>query len=524
MPGYKHHHTPTESTKGGVLMYIREGLSYSRRGKLENLMYKSKELESIFYEVENPGEKNEIYGCIYKHPCMDADTFNEYLEKLLKIIDSEKKTAYLMGDFNMNLLQTDSEGKIGDFYNILTSHLFVPHITLPTRITSKSKTLIDNIFSNDPDFSNGISGNFTISISDHLPQFLIMPDGLKHPPKKHNLFRRSKNYNKEELVADFLNINWNEIISPIKMDSNYSFNNFIESVNSVLDKHMPWKKMNKKELKLEAKPWITPGILTSIKRRDTLLKKFIACPEGDRKKLLHTQYKILRNKIVALIKLNKKNHYHEYFTKNSADIKKTWKGIKSVINIKAASESLPSSMLINNSSETDPNKIAEGFNSFFSSIAEKLQGNIHSVNTDFKKYLSDRVDTNFVMHSADTEEILRIIVSLNNSKATGPNSIPTEILKLLGPNICFPLKEIINISFATGIYPDRLKLAEIIAVFKKKETHAKSQTIAQSLSSQILTKFLKNLFIRDCIASLNCMSVFLNFNMAFVPNILLIML
>ena len=240
--------------------------------------------------------------------------------------------------------------------------------------------------------------------------------------------------------------------------------------------------MNKKELKLEAKPWITPGILTSIKRRDTLLKKIIACPEWDRKKLLHTQYKILRNKIVALIKLNKKNHYHEYFTKNSADIKKTWKGIKSVINIKAASESLPSSMLINNSSESDPNKIAEGFNSFFSSIAEKLQGNIHSVNTDFKKYLSDRVDVNFVMHSADTEEILRIIFSLNNSKATGPNSIPTEILKLLGPNICFPLKEIINISFATGIYPDRLKLAEIIAVFKKKRRPTPSHKLSPNLS------------------------------------------
>ena len=111
-------------------------------------------------------------------------------------------------------------------------------------------------------------------------------------------------------------------------------------------------------------------------------------------------------------------------------------------------------MLINNSSESDPNKIAKGSTSFFSSIAEKLQGNIHSANTDFKKYLSDRVNTNSVMHSADTEEILRIIVSLNNSKATGPNSIPTEILKLFGPNICFPLKEIINISFVTGIYPD----------------------------------------------------------------------
>ena len=61
--------------------------------------------------------------------------------------------------------------------------------------------------------------------------------------------------------------------------------------------------------------------------------------------------------------------------------------------------------------------------------------------------------------SADTEEVLQIIISLYNSKASGPNSIPTEILKLLGPSICRPLKEIINISFATGIYPDEPKLA-----------------------------------------------------------------
>ena len=149
------------------------------------------------------------------------------------------------------------------------------------------------------------------------------------------------------------------------MDSNYSFDNFISTVNSVLDKHMPWKKMNKKDFKLESKPWITRGILISIKRRDTLLRKYIACPDGDRKVDLHTQYRVLRNKIVALIRLSKKKHYQNYFNQNSADIKKTWKGIKSIINIKAASESLPSSMVINDVSESDPTKIAEGFNSFF---------------------------------------------------------------------------------------------------------------------------------------------------------------
>ena len=172
--------------------------------------------------------------------------------------------------------------------------------------------------------------------------------------------------------------------------------------------------------------------------------------------------------MVALIRLSKNNHFRKYFTNNAEDIKRTWKGIKSIINLKAASGALPASMSINKESESDPTKIAEGLNSYFASIAEKLQGNIYSVNTNFRKYLSDRVDANFLMRSADAEEILRIIASLVNSKATGPNSIPTDILKLLGPSLCVPLREIINISFATGVYPDKLKLAEIIAIFKNK--------------------------------------------------------
>ena len=67
----------------------------------------------------------------------------------------------MSGDFNIDLLKIDSDKDIMNFYNSLTSNLFVPHITLPTRITSHSQTLIDNIFSNDPDFAQGIAGNFT---------------------------------------------------------------------------------------------------------------------------------------------------------------------------------------------------------------------------------------------------------------------------------------------------------------------------------------------------------------------------
>ena len=70
--------------------------------------------------------------------------------------------------------------------------------------------------------------------------------------------------------------------------------------------------------------------------------------------------------------------------------------------------------------ETDPTKIAEGFNVYFSSIAEKLQQNISFGDNNFSKYLHTPLDYNFLFRSVDETEISIIIDSLQNSKATGP--------------------------------------------------------------------------------------------------------
>ena len=59
--------------------------------------------------------------------------------------------------------------------------MFFPHIVQPNRITSHSKTLIDNIFSNYIS-QDIVSGNSTATISDHLPQFVIAPHIFSNVP------------------------------------------------------------------------------------------------------------------------------------------------------------------------------------------------------------------------------------------------------------------------------------------------------------------------------------------------------
>ena len=137
-------------------------------------------------------------------------------------------------------------------------------------------TLVDNIFTNiyNPDMC---SGNFTYQLSDHLASFLISPnENQQHLPKKHNITKRdARNFNQDIFLTDIKQINWDDILQCEQKDTNHSFNPFNDTIEKLLDNHMPKRNITKKEFKQKYKPWVTREILTSIRRRDKLLKKII---------------------------------------------------------------------------------------------------------------------------------------------------------------------------------------------------------------------------------------------------------
>ena len=81
-------------------------------------------------------------------------------------------------------------------------------------------------------------------------------------------------------------------------------------------------------------------------------------------------------------------YYQKFFTKNANDIKKTWKGIRNIINIRNSNKGQTTSMLIGIELSTDPTKIVDGFNSFFASIAKNLQSKIYFAGEDYTNYLN----------------------------------------------------------------------------------------------------------------------------------------
>ena len=238
-------------------------------------------------------------------------------------------------------------------------------------------------------------------------------------------------------------------------------------INNLLDKHAPFKEQAKRKEKLRFKPWITKGILTSIKQRDKIHKEMIKAKNSQTKQLKLSLYKKYRNIIVDLLKKSKESHYRKYFEDNKRNCKAVWNGINEIIYSKSKANAWePNYLLINGKAVSQPKDIAEHFNDYFTSISKELQKHIPPTKRNFPDYLKNPIAESFFLTPTTPEEISDLIQTLSSNKSTGPNSIPTSILKKIKNEISIPLSAIINNSFENGIFPNLLKSAQVIPVFK----------------------------------------------------------
>ena len=103
--------------------------------------------EIVFVEITNCS-KNIIVGCVYRAPSYDSVSFVENLEHQLQILSRENKEICLMGDFNIKLMNYDTDHNVKDFLDFMYSFGLFSLVTKPTRITEINATLIDTIFTN----------------------------------------------------------------------------------------------------------------------------------------------------------------------------------------------------------------------------------------------------------------------------------------------------------------------------------------------------------------------------------------
>ena len=131
---------------------------------------------------------------------------------------------------------------------------------------------------------------------------------------------------------------------------------------------------------------------------------------------------------------------------------------------------IPDKMTINGVDCRDKQVIADNFNSFFASIGEQNARNITKEhrNSSHRDYLTDRIDSQFVFHTTDNNYTIQIIKNIKTSRSIGHDGISSELFKLINNDISACITLIINQSIKSGIFPDRLKIAKVTPIYKKR--------------------------------------------------------
>ena len=163
---------------------------------------------------------------------------------------SKGKITFLAGDFNFNLIKYRQNKGTAKFLKHLFSNNFIPQITLLTRFTSSSKTRID-IFIDNQEFLT-ISGNFTTSISECLPQFTIIESfkELYETNKDKFSYRNIKKFNQKFFNKELKCIGLS--LATKNDDLDLCFRTFFHLSIKTLDKHAPMKQgIRKANMKVE---------------------------------------------------------------------------------------------------------------------------------------------------------------------------------------------------------------------------------------------------------------------------------
>ena len=227
---------------------------------------------------------------------MDPAEFNDvYHHDVLEKLSNKYKTLVLMGNFNIDLLKYDSNIDLSTFLDKMYSSFLLPYILSPSRLTIRSQMLIDNIFSNNIEKDIN-SGNLTSTISDHYAQFLLFENTKPLPPKKdpaiENLQQSFKCMNEEKFRSELNSLDLPNVLHIGNDNVDLSFDLFLDNVDKLILKHAPLKKLTIQEKKLRLKPGITTGILlTSIKTKNRIYRKFLCTKNATTKQQLHDHFK-----------------------------------------------------------------------------------------------------------------------------------------------------------------------------------------------------------------------------------------
>ena len=190
----------------------------------------------------------------------------------------------------------------------------------------------------------------------------------------------------------------------------------------MLDIHAPIKK---KRLRYNKLPWINSSLISKLRERDSLKKRFDKNPND----VIWSKYKKTRNEVNKLIKKTSRDFFLARINSAKSDPKKTWKLINELSSRKAHEPVNVKSIKQDDTEITNSYDIANAFNTYFTTIGDSLVNELPHSDINPISYLYP-VNSSFSFAQINVETVIETLKAANSNKATGPDNIPVRVLKI----------------------------------------------------------------------------------------------
>lgn len=453
--GYNSYHIFRSGvTGGGISVFVRDGINTV---KVEEHSTMRDFVECCSIDIL--GDQLLSLIAVYRPPGASVDQFLQYFEHCI-LPASRNKNVIICGDLNIDILRPSTESN--NLQDCLFSFNFHPLITLPTRVTDNTATCIDHIWSNT--YNTHMSGIFKTDVTDHFSVIC----SLNYKPNKKTCqisFRDHSQFNLQKVRDEYYKVTESYYNDGYGLDLNGKTELFLKLLYNLYDRCCPIKNKTV-SIKRMMKPWLTDDIVQQVRVKHD---KFSNYKIG---LITFNEYNDFKNRLLSRIRSAKRNFFRNKFQACRGNLRRTWaeinrylRGNKSFSNI---------SLLDDNGIQCDdPKVVANIFCNYFSTVATDLSNNAPICNKNPLEYLDAPVVNSFFAHPATVSEVTNLIGSLPN-KNSDANNMPTFILKLLANEVSPLISELFNMSLEQGIFPECLKTARIVPIFKASDRLVKA--------------------------------------------------
>ena len=485
---------------GGVILYVKNTLSYTRRHDLE-----PNRLECIWIQIKSCNNRNILYGVFYRPPNSDS-AYNSLMEDSIGLaMDSNITDVIITGDFNLNVMKESQFRKVESLCNEFN---MTQCIDEPTHFTENSISTIDLLFVTNKEsiLTTGVGEPcLGLNMRYHCPVFGVF-NFLK--PRFKNIKRTVWKYdqgNYNELRASFTHFDWSST-----HDSN--INTYAAKIADVItdnaSKFVPWKTVN---INPQEPPWMNCAIKKQIRRRKRLYRKAKLSNNINH----WSKFKSVRNNVISLIRQSKSNYYEHLSLKlksGSLSPRDWWRTLKSMMSSQSSTSIPPLFDISKDLLITDEHEKANTLNNYFANQS-CIDDSFSTLPDEHFRVIHEILDSIHVMPS----EVLDVLKTLKKGKASGPDGINNRILiesaGQLAPHLC----DLFNYSLITGSVPSSWKISNVCPIFKSGDPSLPSNYRPVSLLNNI-EKVLERIIFKHVYNYLKDTNFFTPCQSGFMPG------